>query len=91
MVECHLFKGEKAIAEREIKRLHGQKTLLERDISKRDSLASKKRDSIVDRSSKVSDIKRGKSFSVPYEQMQVMFMGFIVSYISLNVTYCCKF
>ncbi|XP_044478345.1 kinesin-like protein KIN-7O isoform X2 [Mangifera indica] len=64
------LEGEKAIAEREIKRLHGQKTLLERDISKRDSLASKKRDSIVDRSSKVSDIKRGKSFSVPYEQMQ---------------------
>ncbi|XP_031273912.1 kinesin-like protein KIN-7O [Pistacia vera] len=64
------LEGEKAIAEREIKRLHSQRTLLERDISKRDSVASKKRDSIVDRGSKVFDPRRGKSFGMPYEQMQ---------------------
>ncbi|KAJ0098595.1 hypothetical protein Patl1_20895 [Pistacia atlantica] len=64
------LEGEKAIAERESKRLHSQRTLLERDISKRDSVASKKRDSIVDRGSKVFDPKRGKSFGMPYEQMQ---------------------
>lgn len=90
MGESHFFQGEKAIAEREVKRLHGQKTLLERDISKRNSLASKKRDSIVDRGSKLFDPKRGKSLGMPYEQMQVMCMGFLVSYISLNGNYCCK-
>ncbi|RVW35955.1 Kinesin-like protein KIN-7O [Vitis vinifera] len=64
--------GEKAYAEREIKQLHGQKTLLERDISKRDSLACRRRDSVVDRSSKMFDPKRAKSHAVPFEQtMQI--------------------
>ncbi|RVW92156.1 Kinesin-like protein KIN-7O [Vitis vinifera] len=66
------LEGEKAYAEREIKQLHGQKTLLERDISKRDSLACRRRDSVVDRSSKMFDPKRAKSHAVPFEQtMQI--------------------
>ncbi|KAK0592909.1 hypothetical protein LWI29_027637 [Acer saccharum] len=64
------LEGEKAFAEREIKRLHGQKILLERDINKRDSLAGRRRDSVVDRSSKVFDSKKGKNHGVSYEQMQ---------------------
>ncbi|KAJ0043556.1 hypothetical protein Pint_18234 [Pistacia integerrima] len=76
------LEGEKAIAEREIKRLHSQRTLLERDISKRDSVASKKRDSIVDRGSRVFDPKRGKSFGMPYEQMQNVFTNYDHSIIS---------
>ncbi|KAK3228736.1 hypothetical protein Dsin_000617 [Dipteronia sinensis] len=64
------LEGEKAFAEREIKRLHGQKILLERDISKRDSIAGRRRDSIVDRNSKVFDSKKGKNPGVSYEQMQ---------------------
>lgn len=77
-----LYQGEKAFAEREVKRLHGQKTLLERDISKRDSFAGRRRDSFVDKNSKVFDPKRGKSFGVPYEQMQVISMELTVSYIA---------
>ncbi|XP_021894533.1 kinesin-like protein KIN-7O [Carica papaya] len=65
------LEGEKAFAEREIKRLHGQKTLLERGISKQDSIASKRRDSTVERSSKVFDRKRAKSsFALSEQKMQ---------------------
>ncbi|XWS59013.1 hypothetical protein CRYUN_Cryun08bG0084400 [Craigia yunnanensis] len=55
------LEGEKAFAEREIKRLNGQKNLLERDISKRDSLAGRRRDSVFDRNSKVFDPKKAKA------------------------------
>ncbi|CAL0321569.1 unnamed protein product [Lupinus luteus] len=58
------LEGEKAYAEREIKRLHGQNSLLERDINKRDSVAGRRRDSIVERSSKVFDPKIPKSPSL---------------------------
>ncbi|KAL9237922.1 hypothetical protein vseg_012415 [Gypsophila vaccaria] len=44
------LEGERANAEREIKKLHSQKSLLERDISKRESLAGRRRDACVDRS-----------------------------------------
>lgn len=64
------LEGEKAFAEREVKRLHGQNTLLERDITRLDSISGRRRDSVVDKTSKVFDPKRGKSPSVPYEQMQ---------------------
>ncbi|KAH9680263.1 kinesin-like protein KIN-7O [Citrus sinensis] len=64
------LEGEKAFAEREVKRLHGQNTLLERDITKLDSLAGRRRDSVVDKTSKMFDPKRGKSPGVPYELMQ---------------------
>ncbi|XP_035544828.1 kinesin-like protein KIN-7O isoform X3 [Juglans regia] len=55
------LEGEKASAEREIKRLLGQNSLLERDISKRDSVAGRRRDSVI-------DPKRAKGSSVFFEQ-----------------------
>ncbi|KAF8043736.1 hypothetical protein BT93_A1912 [Corymbia citriodora subsp. variegata] len=48
------LEGEKASAGREIKLLHGQKALLERDINKRESLAGRRRDSVA------IDAKRSK-------------------------------
>ncbi|KAH9649189.1 kinesin-like protein KIN-7O [Citrus sinensis] len=68
--EVEREKGEKAFAEREVKRLHGQNTLLERDITKLDSHSGRRRDSVVDKTSKMFDPKRGKSPGVPYELMQ---------------------
>lgn len=63
---AHL-QGEKASAEREIKRLHGQNSLLERDMNKRDSLAGRRRDSVM------SDSKRTKNLA--FEQtLQVVTM-----------------
>jgi centromeric protein E len=46
--------------------LHGQNSLLERDISKRDSLAGRRRDSIAEKSSKMFDPQRpkGPAFSL---------------------------
>lgn len=61
------LQGEKASAEREIKRLHGQNSLLERDMNKRDSLAGRRRDSVM------SDSKRTKNLA--FEQtLQVVTM-----------------
>lgn len=62
------LEGEKARAERELKKLQGQKALLERDMSKRESLAGRRRDSVVDRSSNVFDPKRAKGLPVSFEQ-----------------------
>ncbi|XP_061965316.1 LOW QUALITY PROTEIN: kinesin-like protein KIN-7O [Populus nigra] len=62
------LEGQKTFAEREVKRLHGQKTLLERDISKRDSLAGRRRDSMVDRSSKMFDPKKSKGLAASFEE-----------------------
>ncbi|XP_010056124.2 kinesin-like protein KIN-7O isoform X2 [Eucalyptus grandis] len=56
------LEGEKASAEREIKVLHGQKSLLERDINKRESLAGRRRDSIA------IDSKRSKGPVVHIDQ-----------------------
>ncbi|CAM8963033.1 unnamed protein product [Rhodiola kirilowii] len=61
------LEGEKAFAERESKRLQGQKSLLERDISKRDSIASQRRDSVSDWNSNVYDSKRGD-----YQKLEVL-------------------
>lgn len=63
------LEGEKAAAEREIKRLGGQNSLLKRDINKRDSIAGRRRDSIIDKSSKGLDPDRAKSFVLPFEQI----------------------
>ncbi|CAA7059993.1 unnamed protein product [Microthlaspi erraticum] len=41
------LEAEKASAERELKRLHSQKALLERDINKQESFAGKRRDSLI--------------------------------------------
>lgn len=56
------LEGERAQAEREIKRLHGQRALLERDILKRDSLIDKRRES------KTSDLVKAKGFTSTIEQ-----------------------
>ncbi|XP_023769531.2 kinesin-like protein KIN-7O isoform X1 [Lactuca sativa] len=50
------LEGEKASAEREIKRLHSQKMILERDMNKRES----RRDSVLDRSSNIFEPRKGK-------------------------------
>ncbi|XP_062166470.1 kinesin-like protein KIN-7O isoform X1 [Alnus glutinosa] len=61
------LEGEKASSEREIKRLLGQNSLLERDINKRESLVGRRRDSVFDRNSKVVDPKKAKGLAVPFE------------------------
>ncbi|KAK8588831.1 hypothetical protein V6N12_023244 [Hibiscus sabdariffa] len=70
------LEGEKAVAEREIKRLLGQKTLLERDINKRDSLAGRRRDSVLDRNAKVFDPKKAKALEQTmqedYKKLEVL-------------------
>ncbi|XP_024996698.1 kinesin-like protein KIN-7O [Cynara cardunculus var. scolymus] len=62
------LEGEKASAEREIKRLHGQKAVLERDITKRESIAGRRRDSVLDRSSNIFDSRKAKGFGVTVDQ-----------------------
>lgn len=52
--------GEKSCAERELKRLQSQRAVLERDMSKRESIIGRRRDSTIDRSSNVFDQKRAK-------------------------------
>ncbi|KAL4565287.1 hypothetical protein LXL04_029375 [Taraxacum kok-saghyz] len=54
------LESEKASAEREIKRLHSQKTILERD--------GRRRDSVLERNSNVFDPKKGKGFAVNIDQ-----------------------
>lgn len=74
MQEKTKLEGEKACAEREIKRLHGQNSLLERDINKRDSLAGRRRDSTVEKSSKMFDPQKpkGPAFSLEeYKKVEV--------------------
>ena len=63
------IQGEKASAEREIKRLHGQKAILERDITKRESIAGRRRDSVMDRSSNIFDPRKAKGFGVTVDQV----------------------
>ncbi|CAM8950256.1 unnamed protein product [Rhodiola kirilowii] len=53
------LESEKGFAEREFKRLQGQKSILERDISKRDSIASRRKDSVSDWNSNMHDSKKG--------------------------------
>ncbi|CAK9184034.1 unnamed protein product [Ilex paraguariensis] len=62
------LEGEKACAERELKQLHGQKVILERDISKRDSIAGKRRDSVFERGSNIFDSKKAKGLNTSIEQ-----------------------
>ncbi|KAI3703509.1 hypothetical protein L1987_73635 [Smallanthus sonchifolius] len=62
------LEGEKASAEREIKRLHSQKAILERDMTKRDTAAGRRRDSVVDRSSNIFDSRKVKGFGVTVDQ-----------------------
>ncbi|CAD5322592.1 unnamed protein product [Arabidopsis thaliana] len=60
------LEAEKASAERELKRLHSQKALLERDISKQESFAGKRRDSLlVERSA-------NQSLQEEFKQLEVL-------------------
>ncbi|XP_021866877.1 kinesin-like protein KIN-7O [Spinacia oleracea] len=70
MQEKTRFEGERANAEREIKKLHSQKALLERDICKRDSLAGKRRDSCVDRPRAVDSRKIRGQESITQQTLQ---------------------
>lgn len=60
--------GEKAFAERELKRLHGQNSLLERDINRRESFVGRRRDSVLDKSSKMGDPKKLKGLTCSFDQ-----------------------
>ncbi|KAI5682714.1 hypothetical protein M9H77_03942 [Catharanthus roseus] len=62
------LEGEKACVERENKFLRSQKAVLERDISKRDSVVGKRCDSAVERSSNVFEPKRGRSPAIAVDQ-----------------------
>lgn len=55
--------------ERENKFLRSQKAVLERDISKRDSVVGKRCDSAVERSSNVFEPKRGRSPAIAVDQV----------------------
>ncbi|XP_023641305.1 kinesin-like protein KIN-7O isoform X2 [Capsella rubella] len=60
------LEAEKASAERELKRLHSQKALLERDISKHESFAGKRRESLnVERSA-------NQSLQEEFKQLEVL-------------------
>ncbi|KAF5774627.1 putative plus-end-directed kinesin ATPase [Helianthus annuus] len=62
------LEGEKASAEREIKRLHSQKAILERDMTKRETIAGRRRDSVMDRSSNIFDSRKVKGSGVDQEE-----------------------
>ncbi|RWR91208.1 kinesin-like protein KIN-7O isoform X1 [Cinnamomum micranthum f. kanehirae] len=62
------LESEKAYIEREIKHLRGQKTLLERDISKRESLADKRRESLADWRRESKDLSKAKVHNDLVEQ-----------------------
>ncbi|KAL8089861.1 hypothetical protein AgCh_039355 [Apium graveolens] len=62
------LEGEKACAEREMKKLHAQKIILERDISKQGQISERRRDSAVDRRSSIFDPKRTKGLSIAFDQ-----------------------
>lgn len=60
--------SEKAYIDREIKQLRGQKSLLERDISKRESLADKRRESLADWRRESKDLSKAKAHNDLVEQ-----------------------
>lgn len=59
-----------------------------RDINKRGSLAGRRRDSIIEKSSKGLDPDRAKSFVLPYEQilevMLVVLRNILITIIKVN-------
>ncbi|KAL8210011.1 hypothetical protein R6Q57_006743 [Mikania cordata] len=62
------LEGEKAYAEREIKRLQSQKSNLERDMAKRETTAGRRRDSVMDRGSNIFDSRKVKGCGVTVDQ-----------------------
>lgn len=70
VINLLLFQSEKAQAEREIKHLHSQRAILERDIRKRESLIDKKRES------RLPDFNKPKEHTGVVDQaLQVLFTG----------------
>ncbi|GER25788.1 kinesin motor family protein [Striga asiatica] len=70
------LEGEKACAERELKKVQSQKAMLERDMSKRESIIGRRRDSIMDKGSNIFDYKRNKGSNLAeleeYKKMEVL-------------------
>ncbi|XP_047307060.1 kinesin-like protein KIN-7O [Impatiens glandulifera] len=72
------LEGEKACADKELKQLHGQKALLQRDINKYESVAGRRHDSVADRTSNSFDLKKMKCAGPPihleqdYKQLEVV-------------------
>ncbi|XP_056158282.1 kinesin-like protein KIN-7O isoform X4 [Syzygium oleosum] len=67
------LEGEKASAEREIKLLHGQKALLERDINKRESLAGRRRDSVaIDSKRSKGHVHIDQTMQEEYRRLEVL-------------------
>ncbi|XP_031401118.1 kinesin-like protein KIN-7O isoform X2 [Punica granatum] len=68
------LEGEKASAEREIKLLHGQKALLERDINKRESLAGRRRESVMidSKRSRTQTVTVDQTMQEEYRQLEVL-------------------
>lgn len=79
------LQGEKASAEREIKRLHSQNSLLERDMNKRESLAGRRRDSVNDKGLKTSDPKRAKNLAFEQTLQVLKMMSSLCSFIMHHV------
>ncbi|KAI6696909.1 hypothetical protein NL676_017028 [Syzygium grande] len=67
------LEGEKASAEREIKLLHGQKALLERDINKRESLAGRRCDSVaIDSKRSKGHVHIDQTMQEEYRRLEVL-------------------
>lgn len=72
-----------------MKKLHAQKIILERDISKQGQISERRRDSVVERRSSIFDPKRPKGLSVAFDQtMQVTVSCFIVNLPRLSAVSC---
>lgn len=68
----------------------GQNSLLERDINKHESIVGRRRDSVVDRNSKVFDPKKAKGLAVPFEHtLQVMKVGLNIRFLYYRVLNMC--
>ncbi|KMT15139.1 hypothetical protein BVRB_3g062560 isoform B [Beta vulgaris subsp. vulgaris] len=70
MQEKTRLEGERANSEREMKKLHSQKALLERDICKRDSLAGRRRESCVNRPKAVDSKKTRGQDNIMQQTLQ---------------------
>ncbi|EXC19622.1 Centromere-associated protein E [Morus notabilis] len=71
MQEKTKLEGENAFAEREIKRLNGQNSLLERESfagRRRESFAGRRRDSVIDNNSKMCDPKKSKGLIGSFDE-----------------------
>ncbi|KAL6555341.1 hypothetical protein OROGR_006599 [Orobanche gracilis] len=70
MQEKTKLEGEKSWAERELKRLQSQKAMLERDMSKHESISGRRHDSVIDRGSNIFDHKRNKGSNKSFLELE---------------------